>query len=224
MKKILTLCMAAALIFTLCACGAQQNTEAECGHEAYSDLFARLEAGDYDGARSLIDAMEGHPKTETVPPAQVQPDPVQTQTVPAAQETQTQMMQEGETVELTKYNARDYFELVEDYYFGEQTRCIQYIALKEEYKNRLMHMENVRVEVSCLVSDAYGKVDLAAEAFRSEYFDITSKDRQNITVEIDSDGTGRISHISYSAKKGCFPDFLMDVEIESGSGKLLLSE
>ena len=60
MKKKLSVCMVFLLLCALCACGtAKQPEAAACGHEAYSDLIARLEAKDFDGARSIIDILEG---------------------------------------------------------------------------------------------------------------------------------------------------------------------
>ena len=56
MKKSMTLCVAAVMLLALCACGAR--TEPETVRSPYDGLIACLEAGDYDGARAMIDAME----------------------------------------------------------------------------------------------------------------------------------------------------------------------
>ena len=70
MKKRVSLYLLTAMLFGLCACGqVSQPEKATCGHEAYTDLITRLETKDYDGARALIDAMEG--STEPVSSAEI---------------------------------------------------------------------------------------------------------------------------------------------------------
>ncbi len=223
MKKKLSVCLIAAVMLLLCGCHQAQQPEADsCGHEAYSDLIARLEAKDYDGARSVIDILEGREtpaetaSPETQLPAQAETDqpPVQTDPVITA---------DMEIVELTKYNVRDYFTFEEQYYISDKSGCTQYITLKEEYRDRLVAVEEAKVEVTYLLCEAHGKINLEAETFRSEYFDVISRERASKTLELDSNGMGWISQMLYFSRRGYFPDFAMDVEIKSGSGKLILA-
>ena len=226
MKKKLTVCLLAALMLLLCACGqATQPETVSCGHEAYSDLIARLEAGDYNGARSLIDTMEGRQiPAETVPATLPQTAPaVQTEATLPPAVTDSGVTADVEIVELTIYNMRDYFTFEEEYYISEASGCTQYITLKEEYRNRLLSVENVKLEVTYLLCNAFGKIDLEEEEFQSEYFDVISREKETKTLELDSNGMGWISRMLYFSRKGYFPDFAMDVEIESASGKLVLS-
>jgi len=249
MKKIMSVCLIFGLVVSLCACASgQEPAEAACGHEAYSDLIARLEAKDFDGARSLIDAMEGPTATEPSATSQEEPldsdsasidmiieemgyEPLQKEDFFGDDskfsleiEISPDLLQKGDTVELTQYNVNDYFEFVDDYLIAERSSCNQYIVLKEEYADRLISAENVRIDVSYLMTNAYGEIDMKAEEFKSEYFDITSKQRLSDTLELDRNNTAWIAQPTYSNRKGCFQDFVMDVEIESGSGTLVFSE
>ena len=226
MKKSLTICMIAAMLLLLCACGA--GTEPKATQSPYADVIARLEAGDYDGARSLIDIMEGKQDSteteaqetvalETAPPETqlpVQMETIQTEPVAAA---------DRKIVELTKETVREYFEFKEELHFGTQSGCTQYITLKEAYSDQLLAMENVKVEVSYLWSNAYGKIDLEEEEFRAEYYDILSREKEVRTLEPDSNGMAWISEMLSFSKKGYFPNYAMDVTIESGSGKLIFA-
>jgi len=222
MKKMMSVCLIFAMLFALCACGQAKPSEATaCGHEAYSDLIARLEAKDFDGARSLIDTMEGHEVPEATIPIQTEKPMEQVQPIPAETEAQPQILEQGQTVELTKYNVGDYFEFREIYYISAQSQCQQYITLKDEYKDRLIALEDVKIEVAYLLCEAHGEADLSSEQFRPEYFEITSQETEVRTLKPDSDGIGWINRMLYF-KNGFFPDFAMDVEIRSGSGKLVL--
>lgn len=230
MKKRLSICLVIALLSTLCACGeAKKPEEAACGHEAYADLIARLEAKDFAGARSIIDIMEGRGTPEETVPAETQTQEteapgvsVQTEPVlPEVTQPTSVVTADMEIVELTKYNVKDYFEFRETYYVSAQSQCQQYIALKEEYKNRLIAMEEVKLEVSYLLCEAHGEADLASEQFRPEYFEVTSQEAEVRTLKPDDDGIFWINRMLYH-RKGFFPDFAMDVEIRSGSGKLIL--
>lgn len=224
MKKRLSICLVIVLLCTLCACGAsKQPEETSCGHEAYSDLLARLEAGDYDGARILIDAMEkwAQPAQTQIPEIPETEPVVPAETVAAPPQPESVITADCEVVELTKYNVKDYFEFREIYYISAQSQCQQYITLKEEYKNRLIALEDVRLDVAYLLCEAYGEADLAAEQFRSEYFEITSQETEVRTLKPDEDGIFWINQMLYF-KKDHFPDFAMDVEITTGSGKLIL--
>lgn len=223
MKKILTICMCAVLVAVLCACGAQAEPEAAVS--PYSDLIARLEAGDYDGARSLIDRMENREVVaETVSPeTQSSEVPEQEVVTEPPVVTEPVVMQDCEIVELTQYNIRDYFTFQEQYYIADKSGCSQYITLLEEYRDRLIAVEDAEIEVSYLLCEAHGKIDLDAEQFRSEYFDILSRERETKTIALNRDGMGWISQMLYYSKKGYFPEFAMDVELLSGSGKLYLT-
>lgn len=226
MRKRISLCLVLVLIFSLYACSQKQQTEtAACGHEAYAGVIARLEAGDYDGARYLIDSMEGREapvesaaSQNSVLEIPTQPEIAQPPAVPDSTVTV-----DIEIIELTKYNARDYFTFEEQYYIADKSACSQYITLKEEFRDRLIAVEDVKLEVSYLLCDAYGTVDLAAGEFRSEYLDITLDEKKTLTLKIDDNGMGWISRMIYYSPKGYFPDFAKDVELESGSGKLILS-
>lgn len=227
MKKIMSVCLIFGLVVSLCACASgQEPVEAACGHEAYSDLIARLEAKDFDGARSIIDILEGQENpvatvmvetTAAETPAQEEP------TLPPAQPGSV-VTADMEIVKLTQYNVNEYFEFVDDYLISERSGCNQHIVLKEEYADRLISAENVRIDVSYLMTNAYGEIDMKAEEFKSEYFDITSKQRLSDTLELDRNNTAWIAQPTYSNRKGCFQDFVMDVEIESGSGTLVFSK
>ena len=75
MKKTIVLLLAAALVFALCACGSSEPIpkpgenstaavevrEVEKIPEKYAGLIERIEAGDYDGAVAMIDAMRPAP-------------------------------------------------------------------------------------------------------------------------------------------------------------------
>lgn len=227
MKKIMSVCLIFGLVVSLCACASgQEPAKAACGHEAYSDLIARLEAKDFDGARSIIDILE----RQENPVATVMVETTAAETL-AQEEPTLPPAQPGsvvtadmEIVKLTQYNVNDYFEFVDDYLIAERSGCNQYIVLKEEYADRLISAENVRIGVSYLMTNAYGEIDMKAEEFKSEYFDITSKQRLSDTLELDRNNTAWIAQPTYSNRKGCFQDFVMDVEIESGSGTLVFSE
>lgn len=224
MKKIISVCLILAVLFSLCACASEQKpAEVPCGHEAYSDLIARLEAKDFDGARSIIDILEGRETpVETVPTETEIPEiPVQAETMQPTEQPDSAVTVDMEIVELTKYNVNDYFEFRETYYISAQSQCIQYITLKDEYKDRLIALEDVKIEVSYLLCEAHGEADLKAEEFRPEYFEITSQEQEVRTLKPDSDGIGWINRMIYF-KNGYFPEFAMDVEIMSGSGKLVL--
>lgn len=224
MKKRLSICLVIVLLCTLCACGAsKQPEETSCGHEAYSDLIARLEAKDFDGARSIIDILESRDIPAATEPEKA-PDVitiVPIESAPPVTQPPSVVAGDFEVVELTKYNARDYFEFRETYYIADRSQCQQYITLKEEYKNRLIALENVTLDAAYLLCEAYGEADLKAEQFRPEYFEITSQETEVKTLKPDSDGIFWINQMLYF-KKDHFPDFAMDVEITSGSGKLIL--
>lgn len=223
MKKRLFVGLLMVLLCALSACGAQkQPEEISCGHEAYKDLIALLERKDFDGARTLIDILEGREMLMATE-SEMQPEPVDVvrEGTVAAAEPETVISGDFDVVELTKYNVKDYFEFKEIYYISARSQCQQYIALKEEYKDRLITMEDVKLEVSYLLCEAYGEADLQAERFKSEYYDILSQDAEVRTLKPDSDGIFWINHMLYF-QKGCFTDFAMDVEIRSGSGRLFL--
>ena len=215
--------MIAAVMLLLCGCHQAQQPQADfCGHEAYSDLIARLEAKDYEAARSIIDILEGRElAAETASPETqlpVQAETVQTPAVP-----DSVITADMEIVELTEYTVRDYFTFEEQFFISDKSGCMQYITLKEEYRDRLIAVEEAKVEVNYLLCEAHGKINLKAETFRSEYFDVTSRERVSKTLELDSNGMGWISQMLYFSRRGYFPDFAMDVEIRSGSGKLILA-
>lgn len=224
MKKRLSICMVIVLLCALCACSAaKQPEETSCGHEAYADLIARLEAKDFDGARSIIAVLEGREAPVATEPEEVPAvgTVVPMESVPPVTQSPSVIAGDFEVVELTKYNVKDYFEFRETYYISAQSQCQQYIALKEEYKKRLISLEDVKLDVSYLLCEAHGEADLKAEQFKPEYFDITSQETEVRTVKPDGDGIFWINQMLYF-KKGYFPDFAMDVEITSGSGKLIL--
>lgn len=211
MKKRICICLVIGLLCSLWGCSrAQQPEEVSCGHEPYSQLISRLEAGDYAGARSLIDAMEG--TAEPVQSAQTH------QPVP-----EEPIAMDFEMIELTEYNVKDYFEFTEEFQIGEQSWCTQYVRLKEEYRSRLISVEDVFLQVSCLRCEAYGSIDLEEEEFRPEYYDPLSRDKEFRVLELEDTGDAWITGMTVFADRGYFPDYTMDVEIESGSGKLILS-
>lgn len=223
MKKKLSICVIVAVMLLLCACGQAQQPEANsCGHEAYSDLIARLEAKDYDAARSIIDILEGQENSAETASPETQL-PVQAETAQPPAQTDSVITADMEIVELTEYNVRDYFTFEEQFFISDKSGCMQYITLKEEYRDRLVAVEEAKVEVSYLLCEAHGKINLEAETFRSEYFDVISRERTSKILELDSNGMGWISQMLYFSRRGYFPDFAMDVEIKSGSGKLILT-
>ena len=224
MKKKLSISLVIVLLCTLCACGtAKQPEPTVCGHEAYLDLIARLEAKDFDGARSIIDILEGRgipaaTESETAPEVVII-EPVEP--VPPATEPQSVVAGDYEVVELTRYNVKDYFEFRETYYISARSQCQQYITLKEEFRNRLVALEDVKLDVAYLLCEAHGEADLKAEQFHPEYFEITSQETEVRTVKPDKDGIAWINQMLYF-KNGYFPDFAMDVEITYGSGRIIL--
>lgn len=224
MKKFVLLCLIQSMLFCLSACSVAQPAQSGCGHEAYLDLIGYLEAGNYDEARLWIDAMEGTAVQPTEPnTAQPQLPASQAMPMPAETAPQMQIAEDAQVVELNQYNARDYFEFEDEYILGEQSSCIQHVVLKEEYRDRLLYAEDVHVEVTYLVTNAYGEIDMKAERFRSEYYDIVSGERKTETLELDRNHTARITNVVYSPRKGCFENFVTDVEIKSGSGRLFFA-
>lgn len=210
MKKIRILI--AVLCCILCGCGAQAEPEGTTS--LYMGVIERLEAGDYDGARAQIDALEGLRETaemETVPKQSTvtQPDSV--------------IHADMEIVELTQDNVRYYFEFVEEFVIGEPSHCTQYITLKEEYRDRLLSVEDAFLNVTLLRCEAYGSIDLEEEEFRADYYDPISQKKEARTLELDYNGSGWITGMTVYSDSGCFPDYAMDVQIESGSGKLVFS-
>ena len=220
MKKVLRFCLAIVVLCSFSACG-----QAEKQGNAYDDVIARLEAGDYDGARLLIDIMEVSTATEHVKPTEAETESVmQTETVITATEPEKVIPSEYERIELNQYNVRDYFALGEQYFIAEVSRYFQYITLKEEYRNRLISAENVSIELTYLLTDAYGTINQKAEWFDVEYFDIVSKNKEQKTVDVDGQSRYGIFQAEYSPRHGCFQNFPMDTEIVSGSGTLILSK
>ena len=212
MKRMRVFCLLTALLMLLCACGAGAAPEET--QSPYAGLIDRPEAGDYDGARAMINAMEG----QTVPAETEAPE---TQT-PAAQ-TESVIYADIEIVELNQYNARDYFEFQEEFQIGEQSWCTQYITLKEEYRDRLISQEDVLLEVSCLRCEAHGSIDLEEEEFSPEYYVPISREKEARILELDHTGSGWLTGMTVYSNRGYFPDYAMDVEITSGSGKLIFS-
>ena len=213
MKKMMCLCLALVLLCSLWGCSqAQQPETASCGHEAYADLIARLEAKDYAGAHGLINDMAGgSAAAETVSVESSAKQPEDTVTV------------DIEVVELTRDNVREYFEFTEEFQIGEQSWCIQYIQLKEEYSRRLISVEDVFLQVSYLRCEAYGSIDLEEEEFRPEYYDPVFRDKEFRVLELESTGSAWLTGMTVFSDRGCFPDYAMDVKIESGSGTLVFS-
>ena len=223
MKKLLILCITMIMVCLFCACG--MEAEQESTISLYADVIARLEAGDYDGARSLIDIMEGKQisvETESTELPEAE-SAMQTDITAPVLQTEAATPPDYEVVELTQYNVRDYFTFEEEFYIADKSGCTQYITLKEEYSERLISVEDVKVEVSYLLCDAHGIIDLDAEEFQSEYFDVLSQDREEQIVQLDNNAMGWITQMLYFSKRGCFPDFAMDVELESASGKLIFT-
>lgn len=212
MKKSVTLCVVVLMLLVLCACG--PRTEPETAQSPYDGLIARLEAGDYAGARAMIDAMEaGSQETETAAEEAVQSS--RTATYPDSV-IQTDM----EIVEL-EHNFWEYFEFVEEFHIAEQSSCSQYITLKAEYRDRLLSLEGARLEVTFQLANAYGSIDLEEGEFQSELYEPISTKTE--FLELDNTGTAWLNGwIPYSSR-GYFPEYAMDVEILSGSGKMILT-
>ena len=76
---------------------------------------------------------------------------------------------------------------------------------------------------NCELYAIAGRSREKAEQFRSEYFDIVSQERETKTLPMGEDNLVWISRMLYFNRKGYFPDYAMDVEIRSGSGKLILA-
>lgn len=218
MKKTMCVCLILGLLCSLWGCSqALQPETTACGHEVYADLIARLEAKDYAGAYGLIAAMEqvsaasetAIAETAVAEPAAAQPEAV--------------ISADTEVVELTRDNVREYFEFTEEFQIGEQSWCTQYIRLKEEYRSRLISVEDVFLQVSCLRCEAYGSIDLEEEEFRPEYYDPVFRDKEFRVLELEKTGSAWLTGMTVFSDRGCFSDYAMDVEIESGSGTLVLS-
>lgn len=218
MKKVMIFCLAVVVLCSFSACGQRQKQS-----NPYDDVIARLEAGDYDGARFLIDIMETNAAAVKVNPTEAEKElTIQTET--AATEPEAEVPSEYERIDLNQYNVRDYFELGEQYYIAEVSRYSQYITLKEEYRNRLISAENVNLQLTYLLTEAYGTIDQKAEWFDVEYYDIVSRNKEQKTVTIDGQGIHGIFQVEYSPRRGCFQNFPMDTEIITGSGTLILSK
>lgn len=219
MKKIWTVFV---ILMALLICGCSAQSEPEPPKTIYDDVVARLEAGDYDGARFLIDVLEAREASETAPAETWESEmPVQAETTSPAAEPDSVVAGNFEIVELTEYNARDYLTFEETFYIADKSGCSQYVTLKKEYRDRLISVENVNLQVTFLHCQAYGQVDLQAGEFLPEYYDSISE--KQMDLELDRDGTGWISRMLYYSKKGYFPDYAMDVVIKSASGRLILS-
>lgn len=220
MKKIWII---SAVLMVLLICGCAAKSEPQEPKTIYDDVVARLEAGDYDGARYLIDILEaGESSVQTVPAeTQATEMPMQAEATSPMREPESAVAGNFEIVELTNYNARDYFTFEETFYIADKSGCSQYVTLKEEYRDRLISAENVNLQITYLLCQAHGQVNLQAGEFLPEYYDSISE--KQMDLKLDDSGTGWISRMLYYSKKGYFPDYAMDVVIESGSGKLILS-
>lgn len=215
MKKSMTLCVAAVMLLALCACGAR--TEPETVRSPYDGLIACLEAGDYDGARAMIDAMEKNKEpleteiaetdTAAIRPPEVQPESV--------------IHADIELVELTPHNVREYFEFTEEFHIGEQSSCTQYITLKEEYRDRLLSLEKAQLEISFQCCNAYGSIDLEEGEFQSDFYEPISQEK--VWLELDNNGSAWLNGMIPYSNRGYFPEYAMDVEIASGTGTLILT-
>lgn len=226
MKNALCFCLVFAVVCSFCGCGNEQKTEEiQTSYGIYSDLIDRLEAGEYEAARRMIYEMEGIIPTEAILPTKEQDPPAaQTEAPKPVFETENTLPAEYETVELNRYNVNDYFELREQYFVAELSRYVQYITLKEEYRDRLVSAENVKLELTYLVTDAYGSIDQKAERFDVDYFDITSGTAEQKIISVQDCSRETVFQSEYSAKRGCFRDFPMDTEIVFASGSLIFSK
>lgn len=215
MKKLFILLLAVCLV--LVGCGAAPAAEVSCGHEAYQVLIDALEQKDYDAARAIIDAMEGKAEPiETAAHETAAPETV----APAVQAA----VEELETVELTRQNLLDYFELKEEYIFEDTVQCYQHFLLREEYKKRLVDIRDVTVEISCFDATAYGELDRGDQLFFPGSYEMTTGELEHKSVAITNLGEGFIALSEYDAKGGCFSGYQMDIAITDVSGTLVLSE
>lgn len=223
MKKTISLLCCLMLVMSLSGCG--EKTEApvvQPPQQKYPQIVERLDAGDYDGARALIDAMEGISATEPV--SETQPAPTETQAPPAQIQPQTLSPEEGSVIQLTKENAKDYFEATVNFFNGDEKSFHQAIALKPEYQSRVIRLEEVTLEVSYLLCNAHGSVDDRNGEFTAEGFEVTSDEKQTMKVTIDNSNTGYLSNGTYVKNKGYFPNFAIETEILSGTGRLILMD
>ena len=221
MKKNSMVCLMVVLVMLLCACGGKEAAEVTHPTEGkYQMLIDKLEAGEYDAARAMIDAMEGNsPKEPPVETAPVQTEPPSVQAQPQAVQNQ-----EGTVIELTKENAKDYFEATVNFFNGDEKSFHQAIALKEEYRFREIRLEDVTLEVSYLMCNAYGSVNNQNGEFYADSFEILSSEKQTVKVPIDNSKTGYLSNGTYVKGKGYFPNYVIEPEIVSGSGRLILMD
>jgi len=222
MKKNRMVCLLLALMMLLYACGSRKSAEGTRPTEGkYQDLIKKLDAGDYDGARALIDEMEGIPSGESAP--QTQPTETEGVEQPPQVQPQTAPPSEGTVIQLTAENAWEYFEVTVNFFNGDEKSFHQAIALKPEYRSRVVRLEDVALEVTYLLSNAYGSVDDRNGEFSAERFEVIS-DEMTMEVTIDNSNTGYLSNGTYVTKKGYFPNFAIETQIVSGSGRLILTD
>lgn len=222
MKRIISLTCSAVLMLSLFGCGAQRETpETQPVAGKFQQIIEKLDAGDYDGARALIDEMEGIPSGESAP--QTQPTETEGEEQPPQVQPQTAPPSEGTVIQLTAENAWEYFEATVNFFNGDEKSFHQAIALKPEYRSRVVRLEDVALEVTYLLSNAYGSVDERNGEFSAERFEVIS-DEMTMEVTIDNSNTGYLSNGTYVAKKGYFPNFAIETQIVSGSGRLILTD
>lgn len=220
MKKINSVVFAALLLLSLCACGSREAAVPTQSMQAeYQQIMDKLEAADYDGARALIDTMEGttaatQSAEETSAPTQSVSQPVQ-----SASQSQT-----GITVILTEENAEEYFEIHTQYIFASVPSFYQAVFLKEEYAQRMLSTQDVSLEVSYLLSNAHGTVDGEAQDFFAERYEVLDDQPRTAQIEILGAGAASLTQGEYNKKRGYFPDFAVDIEFTGASGTLILSE
>ena len=221
MKKNRMVCLMIALVMLLCACGNSEGTEVTQPTQGkYQPLIDRLEAGDYDAARAMIDAMDG--KKEELLPTETEG----AEALPAETVRQTEAavisVPDGNRVELTKENVKEYFEVTENFFRGPKPGFEVGLALKEEYAGKLAAVEDAAVKVSFLTAEAHGTVDASGE-FQGAGYVITGEGNPT-WVEISDGGLGSLANGSYAEKKGYFPEYPVDVVLTDGRGVLIFTE
>lgn len=215
MKKHVTLLCTVLMSLFLAACASESESQTvSCGHEQYVHLIQCLEASDFDGARRIIDSMEGDVSSATQSTEAQEVPCVVTQPFLQTEEL------DGQLIELDIRNFMDYFEIREDLIFENPVHCYQNIQLREEYKDRLSDIQNVSVEISFFDARAYGELDYEDQLFFPEYYDMVTGELALRRVEISGNGEGFLTLASYT--KGCFHDYMMDIAITDVSGTLVL--
>ena len=201
MKRLLSLCLLLALIFSLCVPSVSASAlSPDEIQEKYGPLIDALEAEDYETAVAEFGKLVGTPEMD------------------AGSGTDNQVSEDREVIELTTENFLDYFELVQDgnYIDRDSSGKIKSIypgtyryVLKEEYRERFSwETEEMTLGFIAKVDSFYrAKIDWDTGTFTlgdkadKNTRKAIKKDCKYSTSKLDSQVTG------YDSFYICSPDF-----------------